>query len=328
MRKLLLPLVLTAAVLAVPTAASAKPKLPPGTLIAGIDVSNQGPRQARTTLEQSLEPVWGQPINVKGRKGDTVQIAPADAGQFIRYTAMIDRAYVLLEKEPAKPIDVPLMRTIRSNKLDATVDKLVTRWTRKGRNASYSYGITRVSVRGAKYGSGPSRRKLRSALYKELRRPHQNRLVVARMERIRPAVTIADLKRRAGVFISVDRGTRKVRVFKGLKRIRMFTVAVGAAGYDTPAGMHRVGFKQRNPPWHAPNRPWAGELAGQTIPAGDPRNPLKAAFISIGGGVGFHGTANLASIGTAASHGCIRMRVPDVLDLFRITPVGTPVKIR
>jgi lipoprotein-anchoring transpeptidase ErfK/SrfK len=77
-----------------------------------------------------------------------------------------------------------------------------------------------------------------------------------------------------------------------------------------------------------PNRPWAGNLAGQTIPPGDPRNPLKAAFIALGGGVGFHGTANLASIGTAASHGCIRMTVPDVLSLYRNVPVGTPVLVR
>jgi lipoprotein-anchoring transpeptidase ErfK/SrfK len=86
--------------------------------------------------------------------------------------------------------------------------------------------------------------------------------------------------------------------------------------------------KQVNPTWYVPNRPWAGSLAGQTIPPGDPRNPLKARFISLGGGVGFHGTADLASIGQAASHGCIRMRIPDVISLFNRVSVGTPVMIR
>jgi lipoprotein-anchoring transpeptidase ErfK/SrfK len=51
-------------------------------------------------------------------------------------------------------------------------------------------------------------------------------------------------------------------------------------------------------------------------------------FIAIGNGVGFHGTADLASIGQAASHGCIRMRVPDVLDLASRVSIGTPVLIR
>src|SRR6201999_4576281 len=170
---------------------------------------------ARTALEAALEPTWSAPITVKGRGGDEAQVKPADAGQFIRYTEMIDRAYKKLGKGTA-PISVPMMRTIRSTKLDATVASLVKRWYKAPRNASYSYGITRVSIHGAKYGSGPSKRKLRSALYKELRRPHAVRRIVARIERVRPAVTIKDLKRRAGTFVSVDRGTKLVRLFKGL----------------------------------------------------------------------------------------------------------------
>jgi lipoprotein-anchoring transpeptidase ErfK/SrfK len=325
--RLIPALLAAAALLLLPTAASAKPKLPPGTLIAGVDVSNLGPRAARTALETALEPAWSTPVTVKGRAGDEVNVKPADAGQFIRYSAMVDRAYEELGKGTT-PISVPLMRTIRTGKLDAAVAVLVKRWYRAPRNASYSYGITHVSVRGAKYGSAPSTRKLRSALYKELRRPHATRRVVARIERIRPAVTIKDLKRRAGTFVSVDRGTKLVRLFKGLKRVKTYHVAVGAAGYDTPAGMHRILSKERNPTWHVPNRPWAGALAGQTIPPGDARNPLKAMFIAIGNGVGFHGTADLASIGQAASHGCIRMRVPDVLDLASRVSIGTPVLIR
>jgi lipoprotein-anchoring transpeptidase ErfK/SrfK len=325
--RLLPAFVAALALLLLPTAASAKPALPPGTLIAGVDVSNLGPRAARTALEAALEPAWNAPITVKGRGGDEVPVKPNDAGQFIRYSAMIDRAYADLANGTT-PISVPLMRTIRSKQLDAAVALLYNRWYRAPRNASYSYGITKVRVKGAKYGSGVSKRKLRSALYKEIRRPHATRRIVARVERIRPAVTIKDLKRRAGTFVSVDRGTKLVRLFKGLKRVKTYHVAVGAAGYDTPAGMHHIQSKQRNPTWYVPNRPWAGNLAGQTIPPGDPRNPLKAAFIALGGGVGFHGTADLASIGTAASHGCIRMRIPDVLDLFGRVSVGTPVLIR
>jgi lipoprotein-anchoring transpeptidase ErfK/SrfK len=126
----------------------------------------------------------------------------------------------------------------------------------------------------------------------------------------------------------VDRGARIVRLFKRLRVVRRYRVAVGAAGYATPAGMHRIISKQRNPTWYVPNRAWAGSLAGQRIPPGDPRNPLKARFLAIGGGVGFHGTADLASIGQAASHGCIRMRIPDVIHLYNHVPVGTPVRIR
>jgi lipoprotein-anchoring transpeptidase ErfK/SrfK len=44
--------------------------------------------------------------------------------------------------------------------------------------------------------------------------------------------------------------------------------------------------------------------------------------------VGIHGTAAEWSIGTAASHGCIRMRVADVIALYPKVPIGTAVLIR
>ena len=325
MRLLLAACALLAA-LVLPSAAAAKPTLPAGTLVAGVDVGNLGPRGATAKLKEQLEPVYSRRISVRAG-GSRTSVRPSDAGQYIRYSAMVDRAYELLAQGTA-PIKVPLMRTIRTGPLGKTVTRVAGKWYTAPRSASYRYGITRVSIRGAKYGRGVDRRKLRKALLAEIRRPHADRVVKARFVRIRPAVTVRTLKRRAGTFVSVDRGSKIVRLFKRLRVVRSYRVAVGAAGYDTPRGLHHVLSKQRNPAWHAPNRSWAGELAGQTIPAGDPRNPLKAAFIALGGGVGFHGTGNLASIGTAASHGCIRMRIPDVLSLYRNVPVGTPVLVR
>jgi len=316
-----------AVVLALPGTAAAKPKLPAGTVIAGVDVSDLGPRGATAKLKTELGPVYDRRISIRAG-GRRTSLSPTQAGQFIRYKAMIDRAYAAMAKSPGVPIKIPLMRTIRSKTLTAAISGVAGKWYRAPRNASYRYGITRVSIRGAKYGRGIDKRKLRKALVAEIRRPNQQRIIKARFVRLRPSVTVRVLKRRAGTFVSVDRGSKIVRLFKRLRVVRSYRVAVGAAGYETPRGLHRVQSKQRNPAWHAPNRPWAGDLAGQTIPAGDPRNPLKAAFIALGGGVGFHGTANLSSIGTAASHGCIRMRVPDVMSLYRNVPVGTPVLVR
>ena len=114
--------------------------------------------------------------------------------------------------------------------------------------------------------------------------------------------------------------------------IAVFPVAIGAQGYETPLGPHYVTGKARNPDWRMPNSDWVPvEKRGKVIPGGHPDNPLKAAFISLGGniedGVGFHGTANLESIGTMASHGCIRMRPEDVTFLYSRVPVGTLVWI-
>jgi lipoprotein-anchoring transpeptidase ErfK/SrfK len=100
------------------------------------------------------------------------------------------------------------------------------------------------------------------------------------------------------------------------------------AGLETPAGTYRLQDKQVNPAWHVPNSAWAGSLAGQVIPGGAPNNPLKARWLGIANGVGIHGTAEDWSIGTRASHGCIRMHVSDVIDLYPRVPVGTTVLIK
>ncbi len=76
-----------------------------------------------------------------------------------------------------------------------------------------------------------------------------------------------------------------------------------------------------------PNSSWAGSLAGQVIPPG-PGDPLVARWMAIDDlGDGIHGTDEPGSIGSAASHGCIRMLVPDVIALFSITPLGAPVYV-
>ncbi|MEA2445903.1 MAG: hypothetical protein QOJ12_3195 [Thermoleophilales bacterium] len=324
----LFPVLSVAAALALPGAAAAKPTLPPDTVIAGVPVGGLGPARATTALKKALEPVYERRISVRAG-GRRTSVKPSDAGQTIRYQEMVDRAYAALDAGQATGINVPLMRDIAPAGLTAAVDAVDAKWRIAPRNATYRYGITHISIRGGKAGRGIDRPKLRAALKAEIRRPQPaERIIKARFVRLQPAITVKVLKRRAGTFISVDRGTKLVRLFKRLRVVRTYRVAVGAAGYDTPRGMHRVLSKELNPTWHVPNRPWAGNLAGQTIPPGDPRNPLKAAFIALGGGVGFHGTANLASIGQAASHGCIRMTVPDVLSLYRQVPVGTPVLVR
>ena len=76
-----------------------------------------------------------------------------------------------------------------------------------------------------------------------------------------------------------------------------------------------------------PNSDWAGKLAGKVIPPGDPGNPIKARWMGIYNGAGIHGTDAVGSLGTAASHGCIRMAIPDVIELFGHVDVGAPVFI-
>jgi lipoprotein-anchoring transpeptidase ErfK/SrfK len=107
-------------------------------------------------------------------------------------------------------------------------------------------------------------------------------------------------------------------------------VAIGAIGYATPTGPFFVLAKARNPDWTMPNSDWVAEdLRGTTIPGGAPENPIKAAFLKLTmDGVGIHGTDNLLSLGTKASHGCVRVRPAAARHLYHIVPVGAPVYIK
>ena len=142
-----------------------------------------------------------------------------------------------------------------------------------------------------------------------------------------PETTKRTLQRRYPTVLTVDRDGLRLRLFKRLKISKRYSIAIGAAGFDTPTGLFTIQSKQVDPVWHVPNSDWAGSLAGQTIPGGAPNNPLKARWLGVNGSVGIHGTAEDWSIGTRASHGCIRMHVSDVMDLFDRVSVGTPVLI-
>ena len=320
----LVPVLLAA--LALPGVAHGAVKLPEGATVAGVDLGGVYRHAARVELERVLHEQYARPVTVRIRF-HRIRMKTGRLGQTIKYTRMLDRAFELARRGRLE-IEVPLKRAISSAQLTRALNALARPRYRPARNASVRFGITRVRLRPGRRGRMLDTLPLRRALVDELWRPTRTRTVRGRLLHPRPAIRTKALRRAHRTYISVDRGSRLVRLFKRLRHVRTFRVAVGAAGYDTPAGLHHVLSKQVNPTWYVPNSAWAGSLAGQVIGPSDPRNPLKARFISLGGGVGFHGTADLASIGQAASHGCIRMRIPDVISLYNRVSVGTPVLIR
>jgi lipoprotein-anchoring transpeptidase ErfK/SrfK len=126
------------------------------------------------------------------------------------------------------------------------------------------------------------------------------------------------------IVISISQ--RKLRVIRDGKVALTFSVAVGQPAYPTPTGNYEIVNKQVDPTWIPPNSPWAKGLG--PIPAG-PGNPLGTRWIGTSApAVGIHGTYADSSIGTAASHGCLRMHIPEVEALYEQVSVGMPVEIR
>jgi hypothetical protein len=152
------------------------------------------------------------------------------------------------------------------------------------------------------------------------------RTLRAHVHETAPELSTAELASRYPSYLTLDRGSFTLRLWRDLKPTATYTVAVGQEGLETPEGLYEIQAKEENPVWNVPESDWAGDLAGQTIPPG-PSNPIKARWMAIYEGAGIHGTEEVESLGSAASHGCVRMAIPDVEELYDQVEVGTPIYI-
>ena len=157
--------------------------------------------------------------------------------------------------------------------------------------------------------------------------PGNSETVKVQTNVVEPKVSTKQLAKKYPAVLIIDRGNFKLTLYKNLKRAKTYGIAVGQAGLETPAGLYNIQNKAVNPAWHVPDSDWAGDLRGKVIAGDDPSNPIKARWMGIYDGAGIHGTTADNSIGTAASHGCIRMRIPEVIELYDEVPVGAPVYI-
>jgi lipoprotein-anchoring transpeptidase ErfK/SrfK len=125
-------------------------------------------------------------------------------------------------------------------------------------------------------------------------------------------------------YMVVDLSDRQVSVYRGAIAQSRYAIAVGKAGWETPAGTFQVSDKQIDPHWQHP-------ITKRDIGPG-PDNPLGSRWIGFWTDgihvIGFHGTNQTELIGQAVSHGCIRMTNPEIEALFEQVQVGTPVIVQ
>jgi lipoprotein-anchoring transpeptidase ErfK/SrfK len=197
---------------------------------------------------------------------------------------------------------------------------------RPARDASVSYTAESLGKVPSQTGVAVKTAALTAAVNGALQHPGGRHPIKVSTTVTAPQLTTNKLASRYPSFITIDRGHFTLRVYRDLKLARSYPIAVGQQGLDTPAGLYHIQNKAVNPAWQVPNSPWAGSLAGQVIPPG-PQDPIKARWMGIFAGAGIHGTDEVSSIGHAFSHGCVRMLIPDVIDLYDRVSVGTPVYI-
>jgi lipoprotein-anchoring transpeptidase ErfK/SrfK len=298
-------------------------RIKPGISTAGVDLSGLTVPEAALRLDQLLAPRLQGDL-VIGAAGVPWKLTMAEAQLKLDSVRTAKRAlYAKTGTTTVAPAIAHSRVAVRE-----FVNRIAGRVRKAPRNAAIRITVRHIFRAHSRTGKALPVARTRAAIDAALDDPAAPRLLHQRLVTVRPAVTFANLARVYNTVLTIDRQNFKLRLFKGLKWRKTYGIAVGMAGLETPAGRYAIQDKQINPAWHVPNSAWAGSLAGQVIPGGAPNNPLKARWMGIANGVGIHGTAEAWSIGTRASHGCIRMHVADVIELFRRVPVGAPVLIR
>ena len=317
--------------------ARAKDHIAKGITVGGVDVGGLTAAQARAKLHADLLAPLRAPIVVHhGRKTWTLSAARARIAADIG--GMVDAA--LARSRQGDPF-TRAFREATGGRVDATlpaqvsfsqdaVHQLVTRVensvNRRPQDARIAYHASGITTIPSRSGLAVRAQALEDQIDRAVARAGMPRRFVVRTRKIHAKLTRSQLARRYPAIIIVDRSGFTLRLYKHLRLARTYPIAVGMQGLETPAGLYDIQDMQVDPSWHVPNSAWAGSLAGQVIPPG-PDDPIKARWMGFNGGAGIHGTAEDSSIGTAASHGCIRMHIPDVIDLYNQVSVGAPVYV-
>jgi lipoprotein-anchoring transpeptidase ErfK/SrfK len=322
------PLLLSFALLLIlaPAAKAAPPTIAPGISVAGLDVSGLPLPDAAAKIAGAYQGKMESPVSthVPGHRfllrAEEIDLK-FDAAKSAR------RAYNAGIAPHTGPVDVPLYITFSNAKVQAYADKVNKEVSKPARDARVKITLRHIEKVSSRDGRTLDAKALAAQVAATLGDPATDRKLRPAYKPVKPKISTASLGKAYGTIITIDRHNFTLRLFKSLKVSKTYRVAVGQPAYPTPTGLFSISNKAVNPAWTAPNSPWAGAYANETVAGGSAENPLKARWMGIVNGVGIHGTGIPGSIGTAASHGCIRMTVPDVIDLYPRVPVGTPVLI-
>ncbi len=316
---------------------SKKDTIAEGVTIGGVDVGGLNEAEAKRAVRRQLLAPLRHSLRV-GYDGESWKLS----GRQLKVHADLDAA---VEEALAASRDggLPgrLVRYVSGSEVDEQVaadvtysESAVNRFVRKvadevgeeAQDATVEATGDSLEIAPAEYGRKLRDHLLTRQLKAAVLNANADHVIAARTNPVKPAVTGSEVAAEYPSYLTLDRATFTLRLWENLKLAKSYTVAVGQEGLETPEGLYAIQEKEENPTWHVPESAWAGSLAGMDIPPG-PSNPIKARWMGIFEGAGIHGTEETYSLGTAASHGCVRMSIPDVEELYDRVEVGTPIYI-
>ena len=302
-----------------------------GVTVAGVDVGGMTRTEAVAAVKTTTEPKLRRSVLVVG--GDRRwRVTPARLGHGAAVEQAVDRALAgpqlswyadfwhrLTNRPVSHAVDVPLAEN--NDKVARFVRGLAPKLAVAPTDAAIKLVDGRVVRQKARAGRVLDVKASTRRLARALRGDAGTVRLVTRP--VQPKVANDQL----GKTIEVNLSTNRLTFYDGLKVRKVYPVATGQPSFPTPQGTWEVVYKRVNPTWTNPDPTGWGADMPASIPPG-PGNPLGTRAMSLNAsGILIHGTYASYSVGTYASHGCIRMLLSDVEELYPQVPTGTPVLI-
>lgn len=317
---------LAVALLMLPTTALAwaptDTTIAPGVSIGGVEVGGLD----LTTAAATVRAAWDTPVSVTVRRV-TYSRQASKAGQALALNPALDDAWAVgrTGTAPNPTTEVELVVAVNKVRLAAWVKEISGAAYLAPRDARYRLRHQRPVIYAARAGARVDDVVLTRLLRATLQKPGATGTALGAPDDVIEMVEANTKARELPPVLVVDRSARRVTVWSPRRKLGSFPIAVGQPAYPTPLGTFSVVSRQKNPTWTPPNSEWAQDA--EPAPPG-PNNPLGTRWIGTSAtGIGFHGTSNPSSVGTAASHGCMRMYRSDVERMFRMVRIGSPVHI-
>jgi lipoprotein-anchoring transpeptidase ErfK/SrfK len=310
-----------------------------GVTVAGHDLTGMTGSEARAAIDEAVSTPMMQPLTVTGDSRSWV-LNPKGIVD-VNVDSMIDQAYAparnatlvtrLASRLTGKAfsVDVKPVYSIDATAVAGWVKETAATVDRKPINAKRTLVKYALKITPAVYGTTVDQTKateqISAALSDDAALSSASRVATLPLKVVKPKVLESSFKTAIVVSLSQTR----VRLYRGTKLIKTYMCAPGQPGWPTPTGDFTIVNKQANAPWINPHSAWSASMP-DSIPGG-PGNPMGDRKIAINyPGVFLHGipASEYSSIGTHASHGCMRMMPASIHDLYGRVRIGDPVFIR
>ncbi len=302
----------------------------PGGTIAGMPVGGMTQAEALDAVKTAIGPQLNRAIDLSWRN-KTWTVTPKELGAKSNAARVVKAAF-------AASNDTTFLEKIQMRFLDDELDfdrKVAITYPEQGArgfvegiassidkepvDAAIDHSSGWVEIARSKIGYKVQVERSHRALMNALRQDVDE--VALPVEEVEPEVTEDQFDQ----ILLVRIGENKLYLYEDGAIQREWTVATGQPEYMTPTGLYEVTELRYEPTWVNPAPDTWGANMPESIPPG-PNNPLGVRAINWSApAIRFHGTSAEYSLGYNASHGCVRMSNSDVIELYDLVEVGTPI---